>query len=557
MEVIDIGSGREGSLLEVEGLEGGYGGTQVLFGVDMSVGQGEIVALLGTNGAGKSTLLKAVSGLVDVYGGEVRCEGSRFNELSAVERVRRGIVQMPGGRSIFPTLSVAEHLRVAGWLYREDEQYIVKRSEEALEAFPQLRERRGTPAGALSGGEQQMVGLAMALMARPKVLLIDELSLGLAPAIVGDLLGKVEEIRGEGVGVVLVEQSMNVALEISDRCYFLEKGRVQFAGEVAELAEREGIARSVFLGRASAGVGREEEREELSARSPEEGVRALNIDGLEKSFGGVRALCGVELDVESGEVLGIIGPNGAGKTTLFDLISGYERADAGQIWMKGLEITNLAPSSRAVVGLGRSFQKATLFPSMTVAENLSVALERHLEVKSYVADVLNLPGSVLQERDVAWSVDDLIELMNLGAFREKFVSELSTGSRRVVDLGMVMAQDPDVLLLDEPSSGLAQREAEALGPIVRRIHEESGCAVVVIEHDMNLIRSVADELVALDLGNVIARGSADSVLGDRRVVEAYLGEKGKTVERSGAGARKVQKKKKRKGRRQKKSGVRG
>lgn len=556
MEVIDIGSGREGSLLEMEGLEGGYGGTQVLFGVDMSVGQGEIVALLGTNGAGKSTLLKAVSGLVDVYGGEVRCEGSRFNELSAVERVRRGIVQMPGGRSIFPTLSVAEHLRVAGWLYREDEQYIVERSEEALEAFPQLRERRGTPAGALSGGEQQMVGLAMALMARPKVLLVDELSLGLAPAIVGDLLEKVEEIRGEGVGVVLVEQSMNVALEISDRCYFLEKGRVQFAGEVAELAEREGIARSVFLGRASAGVGREEEREELSVRSPAEEVGALSIEGLEKSFGGVRAVCGVELDVESGEVLGIIGPNGAGKTTLFDLISGYERADAGQIWMKGLEITNLAPSSRAVVGLGRSFQKATLFPSMTVAENLSVALERHLEVKSYVADVLNLPGSVLQERDVAWSVDDLIELMNLGAFREKFVSELSTGSRRVVDLGMVMAQDPDVLLLDEPSSGLAQREAEALGPIVRRIHEESGCAVVVIEHDMNLIRSVADELVALDLGNVIARGSADSVLGDRRVVEAYLGDKAKTVERSGAGARKVEKKK-RKGRRHKKSGVRG
>src|SRR5207253_6839160 len=151
---------------------------------------------------------------------------------------------------------------------------------------------------------------------------------------------------------------------------------------------------------------------------------------------------------------------------------------------------------RARAGLGRSFQDSRLFPSLTVAENIAVALERHLEVRDALAAMLGMPEVAVSESDVAWKVHELIELMGLGAFRNKFVSELSTGSRRIVDLAMAMAHDPTVLILDEPSSGIAQRETEALGPLLQRIQTETDCSLLVIEHDMPLVTGIADTIVA-------------------------------------------------------------
>src|SRR5207248_7004351 len=166
---------------------------------------------------------------------------------------------------------------------------------------------------------------------------------------------------------------------------------------------------------------------------------------------------------------------------------------------------------RAWLGLGRSFQDARLIPSLPVAENIAIGLERHLAVRDLVAATLNLPGVVRMEEDVAWTVSDLIELMNLGAFRDKFVRELSTGTRRIDDLAMAIAHDPRVLLLDEPSSGIAQREAEALGPLLLRIQREAGCSLLVIEHDMPLITSVSNRIVALELGHPIAEGRPEDI----------------------------------------------
>jgi len=168
-----------------------------------------------------------------------------------------------------------------------------------------------------------------------------------------------------------------------------------------------------------------------------------------------------------------------------------------------------------------------------VAENLATALERHLEIRDHAATALGLPAAREQEDDIAWSVADLIELMGLGAFRDKFVSELSTGTRRIVDLACVLAHKPTVLLLDEPSSGIAQRETEALAPVLLDIRDKTGAALIVIEHDMPLITTISDELVALELGTVIAQGDPHEVVRDARVVEGYLGTSEAAINRSG------------------------
>jgi branched-chain amino acid transport system ATP-binding protein len=234
-----------------------------------------------------------------------------------------------------------------------------------------------------------------------------------------------------------------------------------------------------------------------------------------------------------GEILGLIGPNGAGKTTIFDLISGILPLDGGRMTFRGVDVTSWGADRRAALGLGRSFQDARIFSSLTVAENIALGLERHLEVRDHLAALLCLPAVAAMELDVAWTVDDLIELMSLGAFRDKFVSELSTGSRRIVDLAMAIAHDPTVLILDEPSSGIAQRETEALGPLLERIQREAGCAMLVIEHDMPLITSISDRIVALELGAVVTVGPPDEVLADPRVVSAYLGGDLDVIHRSG------------------------
>ena len=543
-------------LLVCRGVEVAYDQVQVLFGVDMEVRKGECVALLGTNGAGKSTLLKAISGVVETKAGATFFEGRDITHLDGVGTTKAGIIQVPGGKAVFPTLSVAEHLRAAGWLYRSDPEYLKRANEEVLTTFPRLRERIDQLAGNLSGGEQQMLALGMAFIAKPKLLMIDELSLGLAPTIVEQLLGIVRRIQANGTSIILVEQSINVALTVADRAYFLEKGEVRFEGSTAELLTRDDIVRSVFLAGASSqnggstngsnGAGSNGGPAAHVAVAADDGHEAaapakdaapvLVVNGLVKRFGGINAVDDTSFELRAGEILGLIGPNGAGKTTIFDLISGFLIPDGGRIRFNGHDITTMAPDGRAWLGLGRSFQDARLVPSLSVAENIAIGLERHLEVRDHVASTLGLPGIVRLEEHIAWTVHDLIELMNLGAFRDKFVRELSTGSRRIVDLAMCIAHDPKVLLLDEPSSGIAQRETEALGPLLKRIQAETGCALLVIEHDMPLITSVSDRMIALELGTPIAEGTPDEVISDSRVVSSYLGGDLAVINRSGTAA---------------------
>jgi branched-chain amino acid transport system ATP-binding protein len=225
--------------------------------------------------------------------------------------------------------------------------------------------------------------------------------------------------------------------------------------------------------------------------------------------------------VGDGEIVGIIGPNGAGKTTLFDVVSGFVRPDSGTVRLGAHDLTTLGPDARARLGLARSFQNARLFPSLTVRETIAVALERRT-TKSAVEAMVWSPRKRRTERLVNARVDDLVELLRLEGYADKFVGELSTGTRRAVDIACVMAASPKLLLLDEPSSGLAQVETEELGPVLTRVARDASCSILVIEHDLPLVTSVSDRLIAMELGRVVTTGPPQRVMSDERVLASYL-----------------------------------
>jgi ABC-type branched-subunit amino acid transport system ATPase component/ABC-type branched-subunit amino acid transport system permease subunit len=522
-------------LLRCHGVDAAYGQVRVLFGVDFEVAENEVLALLGTNGAGKSTVLRVISGLMRPQAGNVVFAGRDISAMDPVERVKAGIVTVPGGRGVFPSLSVTENLRLGSWLSRHDQRAVESGRRRVLELFEALTHRLDTQAGSLSGGEQQMLTLAQALLCRPKLLLIDELSLGLAPTVVAELLQVVRQLADEGTTIVVVEQSLNVAATLAPQAVFMERGQVRFRGPTAELAERPDLARAVFLRSTSpsevatmTAPGPTQEGEETGKRGG-----SLSVRGVSVSFGGVSALSGVDLDVAPGEVVGIIGANGAGKTTFFDVLSGFLAPDAGRIVMDGVDVTDLGAPARAEMGLGRIFQDARLFPSLTVSEALRVSLDRHLSVREATACIFGVGAALDSEEAAAERVEELIAAMGLEPYRDSFVSELSTGTRRIVELAGALAHDPTVILLDEPSSGIAQRETEALGRLLMDLHARTGATLVIIEHDIPLVSSIAGRLVCFHLGEVIAEGEPKDVLTDPAVVASYLGTDQAAIARSG------------------------
>ncbi|MDA8380683.1 MAG: ATP-binding cassette domain-containing protein [Actinomycetota bacterium] len=593
-------------------IDASYGALQVLFGVDLDVSEGEVLALLGTNGAGKSTLLRVLSGLMAPGKGRIVFAGRDVTEMSPAERVKVGLVLAPGGRDAFSSLTVAENLRLACWATRHTSpDFAASALEQMLDVFPILKTRYHVRAGLLSGGEQQMLTLAQALLCRPKLLLVDELSLGLAPIVVAQLLDVIRALTAGGMSVVVVEQSVNVATAIADRAVFMDRGRVRFTGPVPSLVRQPQLLRSVFLQAAAraklhqpAAPGTAPDTEvsgpsaiaaEALARlldpveallrkpgpvgsahgprpasatpppplppppppppppvstgpfaglrtarpavtgSPLHGtfaVPALAAAGVGKRYGGVAALTDVSFAVQPGEILGVIGANGAGKTTLFDVCSGFVRPDQGRVLMGGIELTDLPPQERARRRLGRVFQDARLFPSLTVADALAIALERSVEVRDPLASALGVNAVRESEEDVALRVDGILSEMELGKWRHHKVSELSIGTRRLLELACALAHEPRVLLLDEPSAGIAQAETEALGELLMGLRQQTGAAMVVIEHDVPLVASIADRLVCLHLGSVIASGPTSEVLDDPAVVAAYLGADQSSITRS-------------------------
>lgn len=257
----------------------------------------------------------------------------------------------------------------------------------------------------------------------------------------------------------------------------------------------------------------------------------LVVDRVQLSFGGLRVLDEASIRVDQGEIVGLIGPNGAGKTTLMNVVSGTQRPDFGSVRIFGEEVVDLAPEFRSVFGLARSFQSARLFPGLTVTETVQVALT-YRNRAGIVASALGAPWAREIERRTRLEASEFVERFNLGPWADTLTSGLSTGTKRICDLVAQLATKPKLILLDEPTAGVAQRECEMFPPLLRMIRDELGCSILIVEHDMPLLMSLCDRVYAMVAGGVIAEGTPPEIRANPVVVESYLGTNDSAINRS-------------------------
>ena len=248
----------------------------------------------------------------------------------------------------------------------------------------------------------------------------------------------------------------------------------------------------------------------------------LSVDGVQVHFGGVHALDGVTFEAEPGAIVGLIGANGSGKTTTLDVISGLVAPQSGTVRLDGTDLAEYLPEERLGIGMVRSFQDCRLYPELTVLDVLLLCEDARAEV-AVLPTTLRLPWARRAERHKLEAADQVIAAFGLERFRHHRTAELSTGTRRVVDLASIVLARPRLLLLDEPTAGIAQREAEAFIPLLRRLHAVADTTIVLVEHDVPLVFELCSQVVVMELGRVVAAGPPDVVRADAKALAAYLG----------------------------------
>ena len=513
-------------LLAVRDLVVTYGrGVTALRSVDLDVAAGEVVTVLGANGAGKSSLLRAVSGSLRSHGGSsmgrISLLDRRIDTTSPERIVAAGIALVPEGRRVFKDFTVEENLRAGAYLTPRGAERDAA-FERVFATFPDLADRRSDQAGLLSGGQQQMLAMGRALMSDPKLLLLDEPSLGLAPRLVERVGELIQQIRDQGSAVLLIEQNSVMSLAVSDRAYLLENGVVAMQAPAAELAASDEI-RERYLPSADTAAREPSPTTDRgpTARSGSAGSTgvSLSVRGVSKNYGGVAALADVDLEVEAGAIHAIIGPNGAGKSTLVNVLSGVATPDQGSVVLDGRPVTDLPSHRRAQLGMTRTFQNLALAEECSVLDNLLVG--RHSIWRGGIwSDLL---GRRARRQEHAVAVRDIAEAFGLGDRLDTPVNTLAYGDRKRVELARAACARPSLMMLDEPVAGMNHGESSDMRDAILTIHELLRPTIILIEHDMPFVMELAQQITVLDFGRVIATGDPRTVRRDPAVIEAYLG----------------------------------
>ena len=249
----------------------------------------------------------------------------------------------------------------------------------------------------------------------------------------------------------------------------------------------------------------------------------LKVENMTLSFGGLKALNNINFEVNKGEIFSIIGPNGAGKTTIFNCLSRFYNLDSGAFYMKGKDISKVSPSAVAGFGMARTFQNIELFNNMTVLDNLLLGRHRRRE-NGLLSEIFFTPGVKRQELNSRKRIEEIMDFLELQQYRDQIIANLPYGAQKTVEIGRALAMEPDILLLDEPSSGMTMEETEELGFWITDIKEEYGITIIVVEHNIGLVQTLSDKVMAMSFGEVLTIGTPTDVMNHPEVARAYLGE---------------------------------
>jgi branched-chain amino acid transport system ATP-binding protein len=491
-------------ILSVRGLTRRFGGVTALDGLTVSVAAGESLGVIGPNGAGKSTLIGLVSGALRPSEGTVHIGGTDATALAPPARTRLGVGRTHQIPRPFGRMSVLENLVLAGRHASGPRESIGATRERCagILARTGLAEVAGVQAGGLPLLRRKRLELARALALRPRLLLLDEIGAGLVEHETAELIGLIQQLRSDVDAIVLVEHVMDVITACCERTIVLDFGRLVADGPTREVLADPDVA-AVYLGTASSRHAVSDVAEStVEQRAPREkatGTPLLSVLGAEVSFGGVRALRGVDLEVHPGEVVALLGANGAGKTTLARAVSGVVPLDAGTVTIAGTPVARLRPDRVAALGVAHCMEGRRIFATLTVEENLLLA--GPAPRLSTVYDIF----PVLRER------------------RNHSGTAMSGGQQQMLAIGRALMASPRLVIFDEVSLGLAPIAVDQLYEALRAIRD-SGVAMLVVEQNLERGLSLADRAYVLSHGRVALHGPAGEVAGNASLAALYVGE---------------------------------
>lgn len=489
------------AILEVRGLSRRFGGLTALDKVDLSVLAGTIHAVIGPNGSGKTTLFNVIGGVYKPSAGEVRFSGRIVSGMAAERLARLGLVRTFQNTRLFTSLNVLENVLVAGhsaslsWRF---DRAARRRGEEILE-FVGIADLAGREAAKLPQGQRRLLELARALAQNPKLILLDEPHGGLNAAETERLIGVVQAIHSQGIGILLIEHEMAVVMRLAEVITVLNFGSVLCRGTPKEIQGDAAVVEA-YLGRGGHARAIRETRPASNMRSP-----LLELGDLVVRFGDIEAVRGVSLAVSAGEIVGLLGSNGAGKSTTLKAIFRLLQPQSGDIRLDGRSLFSERTENLIRQGMALVPEQRRLFGGLSVVENLRIGAFGRAAA------------------DASEAIEEVLALFpNLRRLAGALAFSLSGGEQQMLAIGRALMGRPRLLVLDEPSLGLAPLLIEQVFAKLVEINRK-GTAILLVEQNARMALAIADRAYILSSGRIVAEGAADALAADERVRLAYLG----------------------------------